>query len=443
MSVLLGSTTPIIITFLPAGYRYHQLMPAMYFVMTPQIAASGAAGIQNWDPNVQRTNIDTDTIYRIAVINGCGCNSCVLCNMSCGAWLAFALDCYVTVGTHNDSLNAVSELADLEHLRNLMVAMKGICVHQFQQKGYTQLQAESKTEQEMVLAITDLFISFPSCQAQPEVCYQALFDMAAFAYMYLPEHGASLSSDTILALINWIRPAIAEEPFSTEWFDRFMNHRYHTLILYANKLLGELLFAKNLADSIKENTEQLVDSILHLCFNIVKNVLVKFPVYQVAHLMHIHVDAQYKQRAKELTKDIGKLMFLIRMYYDITANLPVPNTQKPPNWPATNLPTICSENLKTFNNAMRKPHNNVLLLLTPLLKLRKYCKRNFPEKGPPIARNKKDQALVDFANQALANAGTLPNGVHCMKLVVTQLPAAEQERARQYYTTGFPQELLN
>ena len=133
--------------------------------------------------------------------------------------------------------------------------------------------------------------------------------------MILFEHSASLRSGTILSRINGIRPAIAVEPFNTEWFDRLMNHRYNTLILYAKKLLGELLFAKNLPDSIKENTEQLVDSIFHLSINIDKEVLLTFQAYQLAHLQHIHVDEQYKERARELSTDVGSLR-LIRVYCD-------------------------------------------------------------------------------------------------------------------------------
>ena len=143
--------------------------------MTPQIAASIATGNQHWDPNLKRTNIDNDAIPRIAVKNGCRCNSCYLCKTSCAAWVASVLDRVVTLGTNNDSLKAVSQLADLEHVRNLMVAMKGISVHQFQQTGFSQLQAESKTEQEIVLAITYLFQSYTTFQALPEHCYQALF----------------------------------------------------------------------------------------------------------------------------------------------------------------------------------------------------------------------------------------------------------------------------
>ena len=420
-------------------------MPAVQQNIQPHLQQSYQICLNPWNLHKQwsahpvpillnRRNRDNEAIRRIVYLNGCGCNGqvkaeCAVCARNPVPYLGQILDWYVNMDADNDTLTRRSDDIDLEHPTTLLCSMRDVMFHHYMLMPAFGIVNEYATERCMRDTINYFFNALRRTQHTQPVCYAALFRIASFAFRNLAQN-EGVDSRFLSILVDWIREELGSENLDQIWHADFMANRYNMLIRYARTMLGDMLYTKATGVACRKGYGDVVTAVLQMAVSMMDNVFSIFPVRAEVQYQFLNMQL-YNAKATKFSDDVVSLVRLLRIYQDVSRNLPIPNLHA--GWPCEMVDLIVMQALdhlkQTLLPLQREPHAT---LLGTVNQMRSGI---FPPEGP-TPRTPLQRDLVFQANRLMRqqHQSSLQNLLP--QVLANFTVELQPNQAMSYFTTG-------
>ena len=360
-----------------------------------------------WKGIDARSPADEQGIWALAHVTACSCGNCGFCREQIDTYVMEVFRWYVTLGEkYNKDLRVDSPLKDLEHVIYFMFIAFRIC-----QNNFSFLKNANPTEsanQTILNAVNDLLWNLIDGNwAGHNVCHSAVIRMAIHAITCCSDQ-FRFGSGVLAKCILWIRDELNGESPNQNWFIRFANRRYKTIIVTLKWMLDHLFHSTPVSVLLAGNYDSVVHAIYEVGLTILTIIFQGVPFLFKAKNCPISRN-EYEKYATAICSNLKEILELSSVLQEVFCGKAVVLTSGQPLvdycWPTQNGATFAANvnNLVQFLSTRPDPYQ-IHQILT-----------NFAQEIPLIFRpnnmgrkSQEEQEILYLINSALhAGANTL------------------------------------